>query len=125
VQTLAGEETDRANRNADYQWLLSSLATLDNVRKEKTLSLNLKKRQLERQTQDQERLQQENSRRAADALPPLKSIEDIVISEEPDVILTQASDIMADAVAASESARNAPAVAQQQPGAPGAPANHN
>jgi carboxyl-terminal processing protease len=122
VQTLAGEETDRANHNADYQWLLSSLATLDNVRKEKTLSLNLKKRQLERQTQDQERLQQENSRRAADALPPLKSIEDIVVSEEPDVILTQASDIMADAVAASESARNAPAVAQQQPGAP---PNHN
>src|SRR5579863_4546557 len=53
VQTLSSEQTDRANHNADYQWLLSSLATLDSVRKEKTLSLNLKKRQLERTGQDQ------------------------------------------------------------------------
>jgi carboxyl-terminal processing protease len=113
VQTLSTEETDRANRNADYQWLLASLANLDNVRKEKTLSLNLKKRQQERTAQDQARLLQENARRAADSLPPLKSIEDIVVGEEPDVILAQASDIMADAVIASDMSRNAPAVAQQ------------
>ncbi|HEX4377230.1 MAG TPA: carboxy terminal-processing peptidase [Steroidobacteraceae bacterium] len=113
VQTLSSEQTDRANHNADYQWLLASLATLDSVRKEKTLSLNLKKRQQERTSQDQARLNQENARRAADSLPPLKSIDDIVASEEPDVILTQASDIMADAVAASEAAHNNQAVAQR------------
>ena len=113
VQTLSSEQTDRANHNADYQWLLGSLATLDSVRKEKTLSLNLKKRQQERTGQDQARLNQENSRRAADSLPPLKSIDDIVASEEPDVILSQASDIMADAVAASEAAHNNQAVAQR------------
>jgi carboxyl-terminal processing protease len=117
VQTLSSEETDRANHNADYQWLLTSLATLDSVRKEKSLSLNLKKRQQERTAQDQARLVQENSRRASDALPPLKSIDDIVASDEPDVILAHASDIMADAVASSQAGR-APAVAQQAP-APG------
>jgi carboxyl-terminal processing protease len=120
VQTLSTEETDRANRNADYQWLLASLANLDNVRKEKTLSLNLKKRQQERTAQDQARLVQENARRAADSLPPLKSIEDIVVGEEPDVILAQTSDIMADAVIASDMNRNVPAVAQQP--APALPA---
>jgi carboxyl-terminal processing protease len=115
VQTLSTEETDRANHNADYQWLLASLATLDSARKEKTLSLNLKKRQQERSTQDQARLTQENARRAADALPALKSIEDIVVGEEPDVILAQASDIMTDEVVAADAAHNNQSVAQQAP----------
>ena len=112
VQTLAGEETDRAMHNADYQWLLASLGTLDRARKEKTLSLNLKKRQQQRVTQDLARLTQENVRRGADGLPPWKAVDDISVSDEPDVILAQASDIMADA-AASDASRSAPAVAQQ------------
>jgi carboxyl-terminal processing protease len=114
VQTLAGEENDRAMHNADYQWLLASLTSLDTARNEKTLSLNLKKRQQQRTAQDLARLMQENSRRGADGLPPWKAVDDISISDEPDVILAQASDIMADAVAGDFS-RNAPAVAQQAP----------
>jgi carboxyl-terminal processing protease len=113
VQTLATEESDRATHNPDYQWLMASLATLDSARKEKTLSLNLKKRQLERTAQDQSRLAQENARRAADSMTPLKSIEDIVLSEEPDVILAQATDIMTDEVITADSTRNTTAVAQQ------------
>jgi carboxyl-terminal processing protease len=119
VQALAGEESIRAMHNADYQWLLASLTSLDNARQEKTLSLNLKKRQQQRTAQDLARLTQENARRGADGLPPWKTIDDISISDEPDVILAQASDIMADAVA-SDVNRNAPAVAQQAPvAAPG------
>jgi carboxyl-terminal processing protease len=45
VQTLATEQSDRATHNADYQWLLASLTQPDAARQEKTLSLNLKKRQ--------------------------------------------------------------------------------
>ena len=112
VQTLATEQSDRALHNADYQWLLANLAMLDSARKEKTLSLNLKQRTQERSTQDQARLVQENARRAADTLPPIKSIEDIVPAEEPDVILTQAADIMSDEVA-SKAGGNAPQVAQR------------
>ena len=112
VQTLATEQTDRASHNADYQWLLASLSSLDSARQEKTLSLNLKKRQLERKSQDQMRLTQENVRRAADGLAPVKSIEDITVSEEPDVLLAQAADIMADGVAADVK-RNQPEMAQQ------------
>jgi carboxyl-terminal processing protease len=120
VQTLSTEETDRANHNADYQWLLASLTTLDGARKEKTLSLNLKKRQQERSTQDLARLSQENARRTADAMPSLKSIEDIVVSEEPDVILAQAGDIMADEVITLDNNRNNQSVAQQaSPGTAG------
>jgi carboxyl-terminal processing protease len=119
MQALTGEESDRAMHNADYQWLLTSLNTLDTARKEKTLSLNLKKRRQERVAQDLARLTQENARRGADGLPPWKTVDEISISDEPDVILAQASDIMADAVA-NDANRNAPAVAQQSP----ATANH-
>jgi carboxyl-terminal processing protease len=112
VQTLATEQSDRATHNADYQWLLASLTSLDTARQEKTLSLNLKKRQAERTAQDQARLNQENARRQADGLAAVKTVEDIVVSDEPDVILAQAADIMADGVAA-KAARNAPEMAQQ------------
>jgi carboxyl-terminal processing protease len=116
MQALAGEESDRALHNPDYQWLLASLNSLDSARKEKTLSLNLKKRQQQRVAQDLARLTQENARRGADGLPPWKAVDDINMSDEPDVILAQASDIMADAVA-SDATRAAPAVAQQAPAA--------
>jgi len=112
VQTLATEQSDRATHNADYQWLLSSLTSLDSAREEKTLSLNLKKRQIERTAQDQARLSLENTRRQADGLAAVKSVEDIKVSDEPDVILAQAADIMADGVAAKAN-RNAPEMAQQ------------
>jgi carboxyl-terminal processing protease len=112
VQTLATEQSDRATHNADYQWLLASLTSLDSARQEKTLTLNLKKRQIERTSQDQARLSLENTRRQADELAPVKSIEDIKVSDEPDVILAQAADIMADGVAAKAN-RNAPEMAQQ------------
>ncbi|MGH8232111.1 MAG: carboxy terminal-processing peptidase, partial [Steroidobacteraceae bacterium] len=36
MQTLAGEESTRETHNADYQWLIASLNTLDSTRKEKT-----------------------------------------------------------------------------------------
>jgi carboxyl-terminal processing protease len=112
VQTLSSEQSDRATHNADYQWLLASLATLDTMRKDKTLSLNLKQRQQERLAQDQARLAQENARRVADGLAPVKAIEDIVASDEPDVILAQAANIMADSITAP-SGHNAPQIAQQ------------
>ncbi len=112
VQTLATEESDRATHNADYQWLLASLSSLDAAREEKIQSLNLKKRELERKAQDLARLTQENTRRVADGLAPVKSIEDITVSDEPDVLLAQAADIMADGVAA-DARRNAPEMAQQ------------
>ncbi len=112
VQILATEQNDRATRNADYQWLLASLNSLDTVRQEKRLSLNLKKRQAERTAQDQARLNQENARRQADGLPAVKSVEEITVSDEPDVILAQAADIMADSLAA-KFGRDTPEMTQQ------------
>ncbi|HTW74574.1 MAG TPA: carboxy terminal-processing peptidase [Steroidobacteraceae bacterium] len=118
VKTLAVEQQDRAMHNADYQWLLASLAMLDQARDEKTLSLNLAQRQRERTMQDQERLAEENARRAADGLPTLKSVADINATDEPDVILAQAVDIMADEVTGAASTEVVPQVVRRQVVAP-------
>ena len=100
VPTLAAEQGERAMHNSNYQWLLASLAVLDQARDEKTLSLNLEVREQQRTMQDQTRLVEENLRRSAHGLPALRAVADIKVADEPDVILTQAVDIMADDVAA-------------------------
>jgi carboxyl-terminal processing protease len=114
VQTLATEQTDRAQHDADYQWLLASLSMLDQDRQEKTLSLNLAKRQQQRTEQDQMRLANENQRRMADGLMPLKAVSDIVAADEPDVILAQSAAIMADEAATVATGRNEPQVVRRQ-----------
>jgi carboxyl-terminal processing protease len=104
VATLASEEDTRAKGDPDYRWLVSDIAAIDSVREQKSVSLNLKVRKDERAREDKERLDRENSRRAAKSLPPVKTVEDLEkvdkdSKESPDqVVLTQASEIMADMV---------------------------
>ncbi len=85
---------------------------LDEARQEKTLSLNLKVREQQRTMEDQTRLVEENLRRGAHGLPALKSVADISATDEPDVIMTQAVDIMADDVAARAGLAPAPQLQQ-------------
>ena len=69
VAVLATEEDARAQHDPDYKWLMSDIAALDSVREQKSVSLNLKVRREERTRIDKERLERENSRRAAKNLP--------------------------------------------------------
>ncbi|HVO47398.1 MAG TPA: carboxy terminal-processing peptidase [Steroidobacteraceae bacterium] len=100
VATLASDEELRAQHDPDYRWLVSDIAAIDSVREQRTVSLNLKVRREERMRQDKERLDRENSRRAAKNLPALKSVEEIDKdkAQQPDVVLSQAAEIMADMV---------------------------
>ena len=95
VQTLAKDETDHAARDADYQWLLTALAALEQTRKDHSLSLNLAERQRERTQQEQQALTRENARRGADGLPALKALSDSKADDQPDVILAEATRISA------------------------------
>ena len=95
VQTLAKDETDHAARDADYQWLLTALAALEQTRKDHSLSLNLAERQRERTQQEQQALTRENARRGADGLPALKALSDSKADDQPDVILAEATRIAA------------------------------
>lgn len=100
VAALMTDEDVRAQKDPDYRWLVSDIAAIDTVREQHSVSLNLKARREERTRQEKERLDRENSRRAAKNLPPFKSVEEIDKdkTELPDVVLTQAAEIMADMV---------------------------
>ena len=107
VATLATEEDLRAQRDPDYKWLVSDIAAIDQVRDQHSVSLNLKVRRDERARREKERLDRENSRRAAKSLPPLKSIEELEKSKDKDdaadVVLDQATQVMADMVTGAKS----------------------
>jgi carboxyl-terminal processing protease len=97
IAALATEEDARAQIDPDYKWLKSDIAALDSVREQKTVSLNLKVRREERTRIDKERLERENSRRAAKNLPAYKSVEELDKAKDTtDVVLDQASQVMAD-----------------------------
>jgi carboxyl-terminal processing protease len=100
VTALATEEDERAQHDPDYKWLKSDIAAIDSVREQHSVSLNLKTRREERARVDKERLDRENSRRAAKGQPPLKSIEELEKSKDDaaDVVLDQATQVMADMV---------------------------
>ena len=100
VSLLATEEDARAQRDPDYRWLMSDIAAIDSVREQHSVSLNLKERRDERTRVDKERLDRENSRRAAKNLPAFKSVEELEKSKDDasDVVLDQATQVMADMV---------------------------
>jgi carboxyl-terminal processing protease len=95
VQTLAREQGTHAAHDADYQWLLAALNSLEQTRKDHNLSLNLQTRMHERDLQEQQALLRENARRVADALPPLKALADAPADDQPDVVLAEAARIAA------------------------------
>src|SRR6202163_420684 len=98
IPALVSDEGSRAQRDPDYRWLVADIAAIDNIREQKTVSLNLNARREERVHEDHDRLQRENERRTAKGEPALKTIEELDKSDLPDVVLAQAAEIMADLV---------------------------
>ncbi|MFO1392822.1 MAG: carboxy terminal-processing peptidase [Steroidobacteraceae bacterium] len=93
---LRRDHDSRIAGDADYRYAEAEIAAIDAMRKEKTVSLNLKERQAERERHSQEQLARENARRAAHGEAPLKSVDDI--KDPPDAILAEAAQITADYV---------------------------
>jgi hypothetical protein len=86
------------------------------MRSQKTLSLNLKTREAERKRMESERLDRENTWRAAHDVKPAKSLEEIKDDAAAGILLDEASQIAADlAVATAQAAshRNAPTQARR------------
>jgi carboxyl-terminal processing protease len=98
IPELAIEEDARAQADPDYRWFVADIAAIDSLREQRSVSLNLKARQEERTRLEQERLARENARRAAKSLPAVKTIEELEAAEAPDIVLTQATEVMADMV---------------------------
>jgi carboxyl-terminal processing protease len=107
---------ERTANSADFRYLHDDIAALDDMRNQKTLSLNLKTREEERKRLENERLERENTWRAAHDVKPAKSLEEIKDDAAAGILLDEASQIAADlAVATAQAAshRNAPTQARR------------
>ena len=113
VQTLAREQGTHAAHDADYQWLVAALGSLEQARKDHSLSLNLQTRMHERDVQEQQALQRENARRAADGMSALKALADAQPDDQPDVVLAEAARI---AAMLTQNISPAPLTASDSPG---------
>jgi hypothetical protein len=94
---------------------VSDIAAIEQLRSQKTVSLNLKARQEERAQMDKDRLARENSRRAAKGQAVAKTVEEIEKDDTPDIVLAQAAEVMGDMVTGDPPKLNGPRPAQNTP----------
>jgi carboxyl-terminal processing protease len=93
--------TERTAGSADFKYLREDIAALDAMRSQKTLSLNLKTREAERKRNEDQRLERENTWRAAHDVQPVKSLEEIKDDATAGILLDEASQIAADLIVVS------------------------
>ncbi|MBU6378236.1 MAG: carboxy terminal-processing peptidase [Gammaproteobacteria bacterium] len=105
IARLSMEESTRQQRDPDYRWLVGDIAAIEEVRTQKSISLNLEKRKAERSRLETERIARENARRSARAETPIKSIAELDGAKLPDVILDQAAEVMVDMLKTENPAR--------------------
>ena len=105
IGQLDADETARTRNDPNFQWLVTDINTIQGMREQHTVSLNLAERREERTRDDKMLLSLDNKRRAAFSLPPLTSADQIDKGKDkiPDVILDQAADITADIIALDRS----------------------
>ena len=98
VDSLVQQHDQRIVKSPNYQFLLKSIAAFDEIRKEKSISLNLQERKQEREKNEKARLDRENARRLALGLKPIESIEAMDKNKDdlPDPLLDEAAEITAD-----------------------------
>ncbi|HTY49054.1 MAG TPA: carboxy terminal-processing peptidase, partial [Steroidobacteraceae bacterium] len=93
---LAAQEQAREQHDPDYRWLVQDVDALVKLRADKTISLNLKTREQERTQLDRERLARANERLLALGKPVAKTVEDLDKMDMPDLVLGEATQVMAD-----------------------------
>lgn len=94
VAELQRNHEVRTTGDPDYQYALAEIAALDEMRSQKSVSLNLEMRKAEREQRARQQLERENARRVAQGEEALESVSDI--EESPDVLLAEAAEITAD-----------------------------
>jgi len=84
----------RVAGDPDFRYTSEEIAAVEELRNEKSVSLNLEKRKAQREEHSKEQLARENERRASLGVAPLKSVDEI--KDPPDAILSEAAQIAAD-----------------------------
>ena len=103
---------ERTANSADFRYLHDDIAALEAMRRQKTLSLNIKTREADRKRLESERLDRENAWRAAHDVKPVKSAEEIKDDAAAGILLDEASQIAAD-LAVTAARRTAPTQARR------------
>jgi carboxyl-terminal processing protease len=98
VSLISRGQQDRAMGDPDYRLLLQDIEVVEEIRQQKSVSLNIEERKAEQEARRSARLSRENERRKARGLDPIESLDDIEDDEGPDVLLNQAAEILTDLV---------------------------
>lgn len=96
ISSLTANYNSRIKDDPDFQYLVDSITDMEEMRSQKTVSLNIDTRRTEREQAMDRQLQRENARRAALKLEPIESIEALEDVDGPDVQLDQAAGIVTD-----------------------------
>ncbi|NNM13061.1 MAG: carboxy terminal-processing peptidase [Gammaproteobacteria bacterium] len=96
ISDLQQKQSQRAMVDPDMIYLQTDIASIQELRKRKSFSLNLEQRKAERKYNEQQRVKRENIRRTARGLEQIEKLSDIQEDDVLDVQLNQASLIMAD-----------------------------
>jgi len=99
LDELRVHQQARAATDPDFSYLLGDVAAIRELNAQKTVSLNLDERMAQNKSFDEGRLARENARRAALALEPLASVEQLdEASASDEIVLRQAARIVAEVV---------------------------
>ena len=97
LPVLSQEHEERVAHNPDFVALEGDVETMERLRTQHDVSLNLAKRRTERDAFENDRLARENTRRVAHNLAPLSAIAELDKTEAPDTVLDEAVEIAVDA----------------------------
>jgi len=98
IAYLTQYQNARMQGDPDIDYLMLDIAAADEARTQTAISLNKDARIAERERRQAEHLERENHRRVAMGLEPVESLDDIEIEDQPDILLDQATRIIADLV---------------------------
>ena len=99
IELLQSQHSERAVTDPDFNHLVSDIAAMGDLRDRETVSLNLEQRRTEREELQTQQLDRENERRLALGLETVASLEELDTTEEVDVLLDEATRVVADMAA--------------------------
>ncbi len=115
IESLTANYTQRSKDDPNFRYQMEIIRAAEEMRAQKTVSLNIEERRNERRQDLEKRLKRENDRRMALNLEPLESLDDIDEDQLPDVLLDQAADIVTDLATMREIAAKPEQTAQVKP----------
>ena len=99
IELLQNQHTERSTTDPDFNHLVNNIAAVGTLRNREAISLNLQVRTNEREQLQAQQLARENERRLALGLEVFTDVEELDTREPADVLLNQATGVVADMAA--------------------------